>query len=49
MQVSGMLHGAKLLQFAGFPTPEVSGPDASEEQIKELIDRSSLDLRQTRI
>jgi len=39
MQVTGMLYGAKLLQFAGFPTPEVLGPDASEEDIKALIDR----------
>ena len=31
MQITGMLHGAKLLQFAGFPTSEVLGPDASEE------------------
>ena len=30
MQVTGMLHGAKLLQFAGFPTSEVLGPAASE-------------------
>jgi succinyl-CoA synthetase beta subunit len=35
-----MLYGAKLLQFAGFPTSEVLGPDASEEQIKDLIERS---------
>ncbi len=39
MQVTGMLHGAKLLQFAGFPTSEVLGPDASEGEIKALIDR----------
>lgn len=39
MQVTGMLYGAKLLQFAGFPTSEVLGPDASEESIKALIDR----------
>jgi succinyl-CoA synthetase beta subunit len=39
VQVTGMLHGAKLLQFAGFPTTEVLGPDASEEEIKALIDR----------
>src|SRR3982751_791882 len=39
MQITGMLHGAKLLKFAGFPTSEVLGPDASEEQIKALIDR----------
>jgi succinyl-CoA synthetase beta subunit len=39
MQVTGMLYGAKLLQFVGFPASEVLGPDASEEEIKALIDR----------
>ena len=39
MQVTGMLYGAKMLQFAGFPTSEVLGPDASEEEIKGLIER----------
>src|SRR3984893_4849304 len=39
MQLTGMLYGAKLLQFAGFPAAEVLGPDASEEQIKALIER----------
>ena len=39
MQLTGMLHGAKLLQLVGFPTAEVLGPDASEEQIKDLIER----------
>src|SRR6195256_195139 len=39
MQVTGILYGSKLLQFAGFPAAEVLGPDASEEQIKALIDR----------
>jgi succinyl-CoA synthetase beta subunit len=34
-----MLYGAKLLQFVGFPTSEILGPDASEEEIKALIDR----------
>jgi succinyl-CoA synthetase beta subunit len=34
-----MLHGSKLLQFAGFPAAEVLGPDASEEKLKALIDR----------
>jgi succinyl-CoA synthetase beta subunit len=34
-----MLHGAKLLEFAGFGAAEVAGPDASEEQIKALIER----------
>src|SRR6267154_765995 len=39
MQVTGMLYGSKLLQFAGFPTAEVLGPDASEAEIKALIER----------
>src|SRR6202166_1254712 len=39
MQVTGMLYGAKLLQFAGFPAAEVLGPDASEAEIKALIER----------
>src|SRR5499425_997218 len=39
MQVTGMLYGAKMLQFVGFPTSEVLGPDASEEEIKSLIER----------
>ena len=39
MQVTGMLHGAKVLQFVGFPTAEVLGPDATEDEIKGLIDR----------
>src|SRR2546423_14556143 len=39
MQVTGMLYGAKLLQFAGFPAAEVLGPDASEGDIKALIER----------
>jgi succinyl-CoA synthetase beta subunit len=42
MQITGMLHGARLLQFAGFPTTEVLGPDASEEAIKALIDKRGL-------
>ena len=39
MQVTGMLYGSKLLQFGGFPSADVLGPDASEEEIKALIDR----------
>jgi len=39
MQVTGMLYGSKMLQFVGFPTAEVLGPDASEEEIKALIDK----------
>ena len=39
MQLSGLLHGSKLLRFVGFPCPEVLGPDATEAEIKALIDR----------
>lgn len=39
MQLSGLLHGARLLQFVGFPVPEVLGPQASEAEIKAMLDR----------
>jgi succinyl-CoA synthetase beta subunit len=39
MQVTGMLYGSKMLRFVGFPTSEVLGPDASEDEIKALIDQ----------
>src|SRR5499427_2623618 len=39
MQLTGMLHGAKLLEHVEFPTSEVLGPDASEGQIQDLIKR----------
>ncbi len=42
MQITGMLHGARLLHFAGFPATEVPGPAASEEEIKALIDKYGL-------
>jgi len=42
MQVNGMLHGAKLLRHVGFPTSEVLGPDATEDQIRALIERHGL-------
>ena len=42
MQITGMLHGARLLEFAGFPATEVLGPAASEEEIKALIDKHGL-------
>ena len=37
MNITGMLHGARLLKLAGFPTPDILGPDASESEIKALI------------
>jgi succinyl-CoA synthetase beta subunit len=42
MQVTGLLYGAKMLKFVGFPTTEVLGPDATEEEIKALIDTHGL-------
>ncbi|MDM0053503.1 ATP citrate lyase citrate-binding domain-containing protein [Variovorax sp. J22R115] len=39
MQLTGMLHGAKLLEHVEFPTSDVLGPDASEGQIQDLIKR----------
>ena len=39
MQITGMLWGSKLLEYVGYPTSEVLGPDATSEQIKALIDR----------
>jgi succinyl-CoA synthetase beta subunit len=39
MNITGMLHGARLLQLVGFPTAEVLGPDANDDQIQALIDR----------
>src|SRR5438132_8278997 len=39
MQITGMLHGARLLQFVGVPASEVLGPAASEDEIKALIAR----------
>jgi succinyl-CoA synthetase beta subunit len=38
MQITGMLYGARLLQFVDFPASEVLGPAASEDEIKALID-----------
>lgn len=40
MNITGMLYGAKLLNSVDFPTAEVLGPEASEHEIKDLIDRN---------
>ena len=42
MQITGMLYGAQLLEFAGFPATEVLGPAAGEEEIKAMIDKYGL-------
>jgi succinyl-CoA synthetase beta subunit len=39
LQITGMLWGAKLLNYVGYPTSEVLGPEATGEQVKDLIDR----------
>jgi succinyl-CoA synthetase beta subunit len=39
MQLTGMLHGSKLLQHVDFACSEVLGPEASEDQIRDLIRR----------
>jgi succinyl-CoA synthetase beta subunit len=38
MQLTGMLHGSKLLRFVDFPAAEVLGPEASEDEIGALIE-----------
>ena len=49
MEVTGMLYGTKLLEFAGYPTAEVLGPDASEEDIKALIEKPRVGVSKTRL
>lgn len=39
MQINGMLYGARLLQYVDFPTSEVLGPGATEDDIRQLINR----------
>jgi succinyl-CoA synthetase beta subunit len=39
MQLTGLMHGAALLRHVDFPTAEVLGPDATEDEIAALIRR----------
>ncbi len=39
MQITGMYWGSKLLKYVDFPTSEVLGPEATNEEIKGLIER----------
>jgi len=39
MQITGMLYGARLLKLVDFPTTDILGPDASEDEIAALIRR----------
>jgi len=42
MQITGMLYGAQLLKHVDFPTSEVLGPGATEDEIQGRIDRHKL-------
>jgi succinyl-CoA synthetase beta subunit len=42
MQITGMLHGARLLDYVEFPAAEILGPGATEDEIQGLIDRHKL-------
>ena len=42
MNITGMLYGAPLLKHVDFPTSEVLGPGATEDEIQDLIDRHKL-------
>jgi succinyl-CoA synthetase beta subunit len=39
MQLTGMLHGSKLLRFVDFPAAQVLGPEATEDEISALIEK----------
>src|SRR5690349_24820423 len=39
MQVTGMLYGSRLLKFVSFQSSEVLSADASEDEIKAMIER----------
>ncbi len=39
MQITGMLYGSRLLRHVGFPATEILGPGASEDEIRDLIER----------
>jgi succinyl-CoA synthetase beta subunit len=42
MNITGMLYGAPLLAHVEFPTSEVLGPGATEDEIQGMIDRHKL-------
>jgi succinyl-CoA synthetase beta subunit len=42
VQLNGMLFGARLLDHVGFPAAEVLGPEATEDEIQDLIRRHGL-------
>ena len=42
MNITGMLYGSKLMNYVGYPTSEVMGPEASESDIQGMIDRHGM-------
>jgi succinyl-CoA synthetase beta subunit len=42
MELTGLLHGARLLRHVDFPVTEVLGPAATEAEIQRLIDRHKI-------
>ncbi len=42
MQITGLLHGSRLLKHVGFPCSEVLGPGASEDDIRAFIGKHGL-------
>ena len=42
MQITGMMYGSRLLSHVDFPSSEVLGPDAREDDIQDLIARHKL-------
>jgi hypothetical protein len=42
MQITGMLYGARLLDFVDFPAADFLGPHATEDEIQAPIDRHKL-------
>lgn len=42
MQITGLLHGSRLLKHVGFPCSEVLGPGASEDDIQAFIEEHGL-------
>lgn len=38
MQITGMLQGAELLEYVGYPTAKILGPEATADEIQALID-----------
>ena len=46
MNISGMLYGAQLLKIVDFPASAVLGPEASEHEIHNLIEKCAIEFIQ---